>query len=194
MEDRHAGHDHHAGHDPHAAHLPDLVATGGPGFSVADVRFMQMMLGHHAQAIAMSDLVPERDAGPEVRTLAVRIDLSQRDEMAFMRAWLEERGQDVPTDEQMAAMVMPGLVAPEDMARLEAARGPEFDRLFLRLMIHHHLGAVSMVEELFASPGAGQDPEIFHFASDVATDQLDEINVMERILDRLPPSPRSERR
>jgi uncharacterized protein (DUF305 family) len=176
----------------HAHHGHGLTATAGPGYTVADVHFMQMMMGHHAQAVAMSDLVSSRDAGPEVTRLALRIDISQRDELELMRQWLLGRGQEVPTEEQMGAMEMPGLVPPEDMARLEASRGVEFDRLFLQLMIHHHLGAIEMVEHLFAIPGAGQDPDIFQFATDVANDQLDEINVMERILDRLPTPSRSE--
>lgn len=191
--DPHAGHDMDAGHSDHV--MPEgLTATGGPGYTAADVHFMQMMMGHHAQAVTMSNMVDERDAGPEVRQLALRIDISQRDEMAFMVRWLAERGQQVPTQEQMDVMEMPGLVSREDMARLAATSGPEFDRLFLNLMIHHHLGAIAMVDDLFSQHMAGQDPDIFQFATDVANDQLDEISIMERILDRLTTPSRSESR
>ncbi len=195
--DPHAGHEGNresAGLGTHADHaMPDgLTATDGPGYTAADVHFMQMMMGHHAQAVQMSEMVAERDAHPDLRQLAMRIDISQRDEMAFMIRWLEARGQPVPTEAQVAEMRMPGLVSREDMARLEGARGTEFDHLFLELMIHHHLGAISMVDDLFASPRGGQDPDIFQFATDVANDQLDEINVMERIRARLPSPSRSD--
>lgn len=187
----HGVHPHHPAE--HGAHVPGLSATAGPGYTVADVHFMQMMIGHHAQAILMSQLVADREAGPEVRALALRIDISQRDEIRMMEEWLRERGQPVPDEEQIRAMRMPGLVSAEDLARLAAARGPDFDRLFLELMIEHHLGAVSMVNDLFASPGGAQDPDLFRFATDVAADQLDEIGVMERILERLNPTLRSPR-
>ncbi len=183
----------HEAHPPHGAHADHVIPAGlassdGPGFTAADVHFMQMMMGHHAQAVEMSGMVAERNAHPDLRQLAIRIDISQRDEMAFMTRWLEERGQPVPTKAQMAEMRMPGLVSEENMALLDAARGTEFDRLFLEFMIHHHLGAISMVDELFAAHRAGQDPDIFQFATDVANDQLDEISIMERILARLPSS------
>lgn len=175
--------------DAHAMHHDHgLPATAGARHTVADVAFMQMMMGHHAQALTMADMAPTHGAGPEVMSLARRIDISQRDEIAFMEAWLEGRGQVVPTEEQMREMRMPGLVPPEELARLDAARGPAFDRLFLDLMIEHHLGALQMVDDLFASPGSTQDSDLFQFATDVGADQLDEIGIMERILDRLDPS------
>jgi len=202
MAGDHAGHgapsashgDHTAEAAHHGAHMPGLSATAGPGYTVADVEFMQMMMGHHAQALTMSDMVSSRGAGPEVLGMAQRIDISQRDEIGLMVHWLQERGQSVPDREQMEAMRMPGMVAPEDLARLAETRGSEFDHLFLTLMIQHHLGAIEMVDALFASPGAAQDPDIFRFITDVAADQLDEIAVMERILHRLAPSPRSPSR
>jgi len=198
----HAGHraptGDHAGHmehmSPQGGHRHGLSATAGPGYTVADVEFMQMMMGHHAQAVTMSDMAASRGAGPEVTGMAQRIDISQRDEMALMVQWLRERGQQVPGQEQMDAMWMPGMVAPQDLARLGETRGVEFDRLYLTLMIEHHLGAIEMVDALYASPGAAQDPDLFRFITDVAADQLDEIAVMERLLDRLAPTPRSPSR
>jgi len=188
----HADHSAHAAHADHADHgLHGLEATAGPGYTVDDVRFMQMMIGHHAQALTMAEMAPTRDAGEVIRTLAHRIDISQRDEIELMRQWLRERGQPVPDEEQMHMMEMPGMVTPAQFAQLGAARGPEFDRLFLTFMIEHHVGALEMVDDLFANPLAGQDSDIFRFATDVAADQLDEIAVMERILAGLHPSSRS---
>ncbi len=201
--DPHGGHDMpaadpHAGHampepEPaagpaptdHAHHHHALPATAGDGFTVADVHFMQMMIGHHDQAVRMVALVEGRDAGPEVTTLARRIDISQRDEIVFMERWLRERGQAVPDQAQRRAMEMPGMVTEAQFAEMERARGTAFDRLFLRYMIAHHIGALDMVEELFRAPGAAQDSELFPFVTDVGADQLDEIGIMERILAEL---------
>ena len=160
-----------------------LPATAGPGHTVADVRFMQDMIGHHAQAVEMAALVPGRDVGEPLTRLAGKIDISQRDEIAMMERWLRERGQAVP--EGGHAMPMPGMLTPEQMARLSAASGREFERLFLSFMIQHHRGALQMVETLFASPGAGQDSDIFRFATDVDADQRDEIWVMQTMLDAM---------
>lgn len=197
------GADEHAGHaapsspvapGDHARHGHSLPATAGAGYTVADVVFMQMMMGHHAQAVTMSDMAGTREAGPRIMALAQRIDISQRDEMALMAGWLQDRGQVVPDREQMDSMQMPGMVAPQDMARLSQARGGAFDRLFLNLMIEHHLGAIRMVDDLFSSPGSAQDPDLFRFVTDVSADQLDEIAMMERILNADDPSPRSSSR
>jgi uncharacterized protein (DUF305 family) len=146
---------------------------------------MQMMIAHHEQALRMVALAPTRNPSPELRIIAQRIDISQRDEVRFMERWLREHGQAVPDPEQKAAMRMVGLLTPEEFARLEAARGTEFDRLFFHFMIGHHAGALEMVDELFATPGATQDSEIFRFVTDVSADQSDEIGVMERLLERL---------
>ena len=151
----------------------------------ADTRFMQGMIGHHAQAIEMSALVPTRTARDEMRLLAKRIDVSQADEIKMMQEWLQRRGQKLPdphAHHQMGATLMPGMLSQEEMARLEAAKGDEFDRLFLQGMIKHHAGALTMVQELFASPGAGQESEIFAFASDVDADQRMEIDRMGAML------------
>ncbi len=180
--------------DAHDAQHHGMTATAGPGYTVADVEFMQMMIGHHAQAITMAEMAATHGAGPEVTSLSRRIDISQRDEIALMEGWLRARGQAVPAEDQLHQMVMPGLVTPEQLARLDAVRGIDFDRLFLTLMIEHHLGALQMVDDLFASPGAVQDSELFPFVTDVGADQLDEIGIMERILHQLDPSSRSESR
>jgi uncharacterized protein (DUF305 family) len=166
-------------------HTSELPASAGPGFTVADVRFMQNMIGHHAQAITMTALAPTRNASDAVRKLAQKIDISQRDEIEMMKHWLAERKQAVPTDAQSHAMVMPGMLTAEQLAQLSAARGREFDRLFLSFMIRHHQGALQMVEDLFKSPGAGQESDIFRFATDVDADQRDEIYVMEQLLDNI---------
>lgn len=182
------GHQHDPAHTHHhspaghhgAAH--DLPATAGPGYTVADVQFMQHMIGHHDQAIVMARMARTHDASPEVRRLAEKIEISQLDEIELMEQWLVARGQAVPTEEQRKAMFMPGMLTPEQLAQLDAARGREFDRLFLEFMIHHHRGALEMVEALFADPAAAQDPDLFRFATDVDADQRDEIYVMQGML------------
>ncbi len=165
-------------------------------FTSADVRFMTGMIVHHAQALVMSALAPTHDAGPAVRRLTARILNAQRDEIATMQHWLRARGQVVPeieidgltlkvtgVDERM--MHMPGMLTDEQLRELDAARGPDFDRLFLKYMIQHHRGAVTMVDELFRTDGAGQDELAFKLASDINVDQRTEIARMERMLDRL---------
>jgi uncharacterized protein (DUF305 family) len=154
----------------------------------ADVRFMQGMIGHHAQAIEMTDLLATRTESDAMRTLAKRIELSQADEIRMMQEWLTARGAALPdphAHHAHGATLMPGMLTAEEMARLAAAKGPEFDRLFLEGMIKHHGGALTMVEELFATPGAGQEGEIFAFASDVDADQRMEIQRMGAMLAKL---------
>jgi uncharacterized protein (DUF305 family) len=149
---------------------------------------MQGMIGHHAQAIEMTDLVPTRSHRDEMRLLARRIELSQADEIGLMRGWLQRRGEQVPNEHAHhlpGATLMPGMLSPEEMARLAAATGAEFERLFLELMIKHHDGALTMVSDLFANAGAGQEPEIFAFASDVDADQRIEIDRMSAMLSEL---------
>lgn len=166
-------------------HNVALPATGGAGYTAADTRFMQHMIGHHAQAIRMAALAPGHGASPALQRLAQKIDISQRDEIVMMKEWLAARKQVIPTDEQSLAMMMPGMLTDAQMRQLDAAQGKEFDRLFLTFMIGHHEGALQMVKELFSSPGAGQEPEIFRFATDVDADQRDEIYVMQRMLEEL---------
>jgi uncharacterized protein (DUF305 family) len=158
----------------------------------ADIRFMSGMISHHAQAIAMAKWAPTRGASPAIIRLTGRIINAQQDEIQLMQTWLRDRKQPVPEADpkgmkmQMGGMthtmLMPGMLTEAQMKELEAARGPEFDRLFLVYMIQHHKGAVSMVQELFNSPGAGQDLTVFKFASDVSVDQSTEIARMTEML------------
>lgn len=176
-----------AGQD-HGTHaLPQADPTGGHPWTEADVRFMTQMIGHHAQAVEMARLAPTHGASPQVRTLAARIIGSQEDEIATMRQWLRDRGQPDPGEHAHHdhGAMMPGMLTPEQMAQLDRARGEEFDRLFLALMIQHHRGAVQMVSQLFGSYGAGQDETVFKFASDVNVDQETEIARMQRMLEAL---------
>jgi len=156
-------------------------------FSQADVAFVTGMIAHHAQALDMSELAPSHGASPAVRTLAARIINGQRDEIALMQRWLEDRGQPVPrmAGAHAAHTRMPGMLTPEQMQELAEARGPEFDRLFLTYMIQHHTGAVTMVHDLFARDGAGQGNAIFKLASDIQVDQTTEIARMQRMLDAM---------
>ncbi|MFL5605785.1 MAG: DUF305 domain-containing protein [Gemmatimonadaceae bacterium] len=172
--------------------------SGRPAYTAADVAFMQGMIAHHAQAVLMAGMVPTREAGADIRRLAERIDVSQRDEMAMMQRWLRERGQTAPepqpagehadhagmdmTGMDMSHGLMPGMLTPAQLAQLGQARRAEFDRLFLTFMIQHHQGALTMVDRLFSSPGAGQDVTIFRFASDVTADQTTEIERMQSML------------
>jgi uncharacterized protein (DUF305 family) len=156
--------------------------------TAADVAFMQGMIAHHAQALEMTALRPARSTSDTLRLLALRIELSQADEIKAMEGWLKARGEAVPephAHHAPGAPLMPGMLTPDDMRRLTAASGAAFDRLFLDLMIKHHEGALVMVERLFATPGAGQESEIFAFASDVVDDQRIEIDRMSALLKEL---------
>ena len=158
-------------------------------FTPADVQFMQGMIGHHAQAVEMVGLLKTRTNRDDMKMLGMRIEVSQVDEIRMMQHWLEARGQAIPDEHahhQHDAALMPGMLPPEAMARLSASRGPAFDRLFLEGMMSHHEGALVMVHDLFAAPGAAQDSEIFAFASDVEADQKMEINRMGSMLKELP--------
>lgn len=153
-------------------------------FSVADVEFMQGMIGHHAQAVEMVELLETRAGRPEMRALGQRIALSQVDEIRMMQDWLTSRGQLAP--EQHAHhgehAMMPGMLTPAQMQQLAAAAGPAFDRLFLEGMMAHHQGAITMVDELMKKPGAAQESEIYAFVSDVVADQSAEIERMGAML------------
>jgi uncharacterized protein (DUF305 family) len=154
----------------------------------ADVEFMQSMIGHHAQALEMTALLPSRTSREDMKLLGKRIELSQADEIKMMQTWLTDRGQTVPdahAHHAHGAKLMPGMLTPEEMKRLEAATGAEFDRLFLEFMIKHHEGALVMVKELFSKNGAGQESEMFAFASDVEADQQMEIDRMFAMLKEL---------
>ena len=164
-------------------------------YSPDDVRFMQDMIPHHHQAVEMAALVADRTNRPELVDAAGRIGLAQRDEIEFMEQWLTDRGEAVPDPSDHAAMHtdhrMAGMATAEQMADLAAATGTEFDRLFLRLMITHHEGAVTMVEELHEQPGAAYDPVLFEFTTDVTNDQTAEIERMHAVLVTLSNDPRA---
>ena len=146
---------------------------------------MQGMIGHHAQAIEMTTLLKTRTERQDMKLLALRIEVSQTDEIRMMRHWLSDRGQEVPSEHAHhahGAKLMPGMLTPDEIGQLTAAKGAEFDRLFLQFMIKHHEGAVVMVKDLLAQPGAAQEAEVFAFASDVEADQQMEINRMRGML------------
>ena len=196
---------------PGRAQQPPIVQPGAPGepsraisateasdlaairYSEADVRFMQGMIPHHAQALEMTALLDTRTTSDAMRQMAQRIELSQEDEIEMMQEWLRERGQTVTaTDAHHAPgwMPMPGMLTPEEMDRLEAAEGVAFDRLFLELMIKHHRGALTMVENLLNQRGTAQDSQLFAFTSDVEADQSMEIDRMDAMLAQLTVDPR----
>lgn len=190
---------------------PEVMAAAARADSVrayynqADVDFMTGMIHHHAQALVMANMAPTHGASDALRILTARIINAQKDEIELMRRWLRERGEPVPEVRDDGTVVMPGgamgghvghgaghaaggmasmagMLTPDQLAELDAARGEEWDRLFLTFMIQHHQGAVTMVKDLFASPGAGQGDEIFKIASDISADQASEIDRMQRML------------
>jgi uncharacterized protein (DUF305 family) len=181
-------------HEISAEKATDLSKVG---YTEADVQFMQGMIHHHAQAVQMVDLLKTRTRSDDMKKLAERIEISQRDEIKMMRHWLQARGQEAPdpfggmhdgmdmSGMKMDGPLMPGMLTPEEMQQLAAASGPAFDRLFLTGMIKHHGGALTMVKQLFATPAAGQESDIFAFASDVNADQRMEIDRMSAMLREL---------
>lgn len=175
--------------------LPSTTRAALPPRSQKDIEFMQGMIMHHAQAVEMTALIGARTENKEIRLLGARISQSQSDEINFMRRWLEIRGEPVsmPMSNKPGShahgghsagdqMMMPGMLSEKQMNELRKAKGPDFDRLFLKGMIQHHLGALTMVKDLFDTAGAGQDAELFNFASDVDSGQRAEIKIMEAIL------------
>ena len=165
----------------------------------ADAEFMTGMIVHHAQALLMAALAPDRGASVPIRTLAARITNAQRDEIALMQGWLRDRSLPVPEPHVMgtALMVhgagdhahhMPGMLTDQQLRALEQSRDTAFDRAFLTYMIQHHRGAVVMVDSLIATPGAARDQTTFRLASDVQADQRTEIARMERMLQAMNPT------
>jgi uncharacterized protein (DUF305 family) len=162
------------------------------GHTEADVRFMQGMIHHHAQALRMTSLVPRRSTRRDIALLAKRIDLSQTSEIELMRKWLEARNEAAPELHPAhghahgtgQGRLMPGMLTEPQLKRLARARGSAFDLLFLRSMIYHHRGAVKMVEELYAGNG-GSESEIDAFARHVDSDQQIEIDRMQDLLAKL---------
>lgn len=171
---------------------PELVRQP---YSDADIKFMQGMIPHHAQALVMCGMAKSNNASAQLQLLCERMTISQRDEIAMMRTWLRDRGQFVPRPDATHMtmdhsgmkhdMLMPGMLNEEEMAALKKARGKDWDRLFLVGMIKHHGGAIAMVEDLFKAHGAAQDDDIYLYASDVYADQLAEIERMQQMLDAL---------
>jgi uncharacterized protein (DUF305 family) len=176
--------------------LPSTTKATLPPASPADVQFMQGMIMHHAQAVEMTALIESHTENKDVGSLGARISRSQSDEIKFMKRWLASRGQ--PTSPAMHDMshmkmqdmshesmaLMPGMLTVEQMEALRKARGDEFDRLFLTGMIQHHGGALIMVRDLFDTAGAGQDAELFNFATDVDSGQRAEIRIMQNMLEK----------
>jgi len=161
-------------------------------YTEADVHFISGMIGHHAQAIVMARLAPTHGASQSIQTLAGRVINAQQDEIALMQQWLKDRGQQVPEPSRTGVkmtmggmtheMSMPGMLTEAQLQELDKARGRQFDELFLRYMIQHHQGAVTMVKELFSTRGAGLDETVFKLASDVNVDQTTEIDRMQKML------------
>jgi uncharacterized protein (DUF305 family) len=183
--------------------LPPTTRATLPPASPADVQFMQGMIHHHAQAVEMTALIESHTENKDVRSLGARISRSQSDEIKFMKRWLASRGQSIEEashdmhhmnmpgmDHTKMAhgtmMLMPGMLTPEQMEALKQAKGEAFDRLFLTGMIQHHGGALTMVKELFDTAGAGQDAELFNFATDVDSGQRAEIRIMQNLLEKIP--------
>ena len=161
--------------------VEEATDLSGVQHTAADVQFMQGMISHHAQALEMTALLYDRSSWQDIRMLAQRIDVSQADEINMMQDWLVVRDEGMAEHHAHGTMLMPGMLTPDQMAELAAATESDFDRLFLEYMIMHHHGAVVMVEDLFASPGAAQESQIFNFASDVIADQSMEITRMRRM-------------
>lgn len=177
-----------------------VSAQTTPTFTQSDVHFMQGMIGHHAQALAMVALIPTHTARPDLHALGERIRVSQQDEIALMKQWLRDRHQDIPADMShmdasghamhmqgmaMSDSLMPGMLTPQQMTELANAKGADFDALFLKDMIQHHEGALTMVAKLLGTTGSGQEPEVFRFAAEVDTDQRAEIARMSALLNSL---------
>ena len=176
--------------------LPSSTRAILPPRSPADVAFMQGMILHHAQAVEMTAMIPSHTENRDLRSLGARINSSQSDEIKFMKRWLAVRGESVPQEtSKMPGMdmsnemttLMPGMLTRQQMEALQKAKGVEFDRLFFVGMIQHHNGALTMVKDLFDSPGAGQDAELFNFANDADNTQRAEISIMQTMLKKETP-------
>ena len=178
--------------------LPSSSRASLPPESPADVEFMQGMILHHAQAVEMTAMISSHTENKDLRSLGARISSSQSDEIKFMKRWLAARSESVPkampnrpgmdlSHETMShgtMGLMPGMLTPQQMEALQKAKGGEFDRLFLVGMIQHHNGALTMVKDLFDTAGAGQDAELFNFATDADNTQRAEIRIMQSMLEK----------
>ena len=180
------------GAEPRVIDATEAIALSDTRFSPADVSFMQGMIVHHQQAVDMAKLVRQRTNNEAVLKTADRIEAGQKDEMDFMRTWLEDRNLDVAMQGMgHAHHTMKGMASPEQMRELAAANGTAFDRLFLELMVAHHLGAVDMVDELHGVSGSAYDPVMYEFTNDVVSDQRSEIDRMNATLATLSTDPRA---
>jgi uncharacterized protein (DUF305 family) len=164
----------------------EIVIPKGALYTKADVEFMQGMIAHHSQAIVMSRMAESHGANPQVLKLSNKIDQSQVPEIRIMQSWLDRNKQFAPDTASWHHMTMSGMLTDAQLAQLEAARGVDFDRAYLHLMIQHHLGALKMVDDLFQAPLAGQEVDVNVFANDVVTAQTVEIGIMQRLLTQLP--------
>jgi uncharacterized protein (DUF305 family) len=173
--------------------LPPSTRATLPPRSQADVEFMQGMIMHHSQAVEMTALIPSHTENKDLRSLGARISRSQSDEIKFMQRWLAARGE--PISMAMPGMpdmdksgrpmaLMPGMLTSRQMEALRKAKDAEFDRLFLTGMIQHHDGALTMVKDLFDTAGAGQDADVFNFATDADNTQRAEIKIMHTMLEK----------
>jgi uncharacterized protein (DUF305 family) len=176
--------------------LPASTKATLPPRSQTDVEFMQGMIMHHSQAVEMTALIASHTESKDLRLLGARISSSQSDEIKFMRRWLAARGEpfSMPASEMSGmdmshqpAALMPGMLTPQQMAALRKAKGGDFDHLFLTGMIQHHDGALTMVKDLFDTAGAGQDAELFNFATDADNTQRAEIRIMQTMLEKKSP-------
>jgi uncharacterized protein (DUF305 family) len=167
-----------------AMSLPVTIPKGAI-YTEADVRFMQGMIAHHGQAIYMSRLAASRGASPRLLKFATKIDQSQIAEIVLMQDWLRANGQAVPDSASYHHTQMPGMLTAEQLARLNAASGADFERAFLELMIQHHMGALKMVDDLHAAPLSAQDVDVSVFANDVVSVQTAEIEAMQQMLSEL---------
>jgi uncharacterized protein (DUF305 family) len=177
--------------------LPSDTHATVPPVAPADIAFMQGMIMHHSQAVEMTALVPSHTSNKNIQLLGAKISSSQSDEMLFMKRWLAARhqpidmpmpsmpGMDMPSGSSMTMPMplMPGMLSPAQMQALRSAHGAQFDTLFLTGMMQHHNGALIMVKDLFASPGAGQDADLFNFATDADNTQRAEIRIMHSLLE-----------
>jgi uncharacterized protein (DUF305 family) len=172
--------------------LPPATRATLPPRSQADVEFMQGMIMHHLQAVEMTALIASHTENKELRSLGARISSSQSDEIKLMQRWLAARGERISLDmpgmdmsrHSSQQQLMPGMLTPEQMQALGKAKDAEFDHLFLTGMIQHHDGALTMVKDLFDTAGAGQDADVFNFATDADNTQRAEIKIMQSMLDK----------
>jgi uncharacterized protein (DUF305 family) len=184
------------GQDSRTLSADEAVKLAAASYAPADVTFMQDMIMHHQQAVDMAALVKDRTNRTELVTIAGRIESSQADEIAFMQGWLAERSEATANPAMKghgshAHHMMAGMASPEQMKALAAARGVEFDRQFLTLMIAHHEGALEMVKDLLKQPGSAADPVLFQFTADIENEQQGEIDRMDTLLAGLSPDPRA---